>query len=75
MVRHRQLVKAARFILASGKCFDSKKEKKEGGWRERAKSLHLKIHSIGKKQRERNIAALYKGSRDMTLNFRKKRND
>lgn len=31
MVRHRQLVKAARFILVSGKCFDYKREKKEGG--------------------------------------------
>lgn len=58
MVRHRQLVKAARFILASGKCFDSKKEKKEGGWRERAKSLHLKIHSIGKNN-ERGTLQLY----------------
>lgn len=49
MVRHRQQVKAARFILVSGKCFDSKRgKKKEGGRREKVKSLHLKIHSIGK---------------------------
>lgn len=34
MVRHHQQVKAAGFILVSGKCFDSKREKKEGGRKE-----------------------------------------
>lgn len=61
MVRQRQQVKAARFILVSGKCFDSKRGK--NGGREERKSQEFTFENTfhRKEQRERTLQLYTKG--------------